>query len=66
MARRPKKSRMFKRAEYGAMLEQTVRLGDVLPPEHLARFVVDAVAQLDGPGALPTPWRLRLQVSAVE
>lgn len=29
------------------MLEETVRLGDCLPPEHLARFVVEAVAQLD-------------------
>jgi len=24
-----------------------VRLGDCLPPDHLARFVVDSVAQLD-------------------
>ena len=47
MARRHKKSRTFKRADYAAILEQTVRLGDVLPPEHLARFVVDAVAQLN-------------------
>jgi len=40
-------SRAFKTADYEATLELTVRLGDLLPPEHLARFVVDAVAQLD-------------------
>lgn len=47
MARKRRTSRTFKRADYAAMLEQTIRLGDCLPPEHLARFVVDAVAQLD-------------------
>jgi transposase len=47
MARRRRASRTFKKADYGAMLEETVRLGDCLPPEHLARFVVEAVAQLD-------------------
>jgi transposase len=40
-------SRQFLTADYVATLEQTVRLGDCLPPEHLARFVVDAIAQLD-------------------
>jgi len=40
-------SRRFKTADYAATLEVTVRLGDCLPPEHLARFVVDAIAQLD-------------------
>jgi transposase len=40
-------SRAFKTADYPATLEVTVRLGDLLPAEHLARFVVDAVAQLD-------------------
>ena len=40
-------SRAFKTADYQATLDVTVRLGDLLPPEHLARFVVDAVAQLD-------------------
>ncbi len=40
-------SRTFKTADYQATLDVTVRLGDLLPPEHLARFVVDAVAQLD-------------------
>jgi transposase len=40
-------SRKFKTADYAATLEVTVRLGDCLPPDHLARFVVDAIAQLD-------------------
>ena len=40
-------SRRFKTADYAATLEVTVRLGDCLPPEHLARFVVDAIAQMD-------------------
>src|SRR5215211_1126336 len=37
----------FTAVDYEATLEQTVRLGDCLPPDHLARFVVDVVAQLD-------------------
>lgn len=40
-------SRTFKTVDYQATLNVTVRLGDLLPPEHLARFVVDAVAELD-------------------
>lgn len=40
-------SRKFKKADYEASLNQTVRLGDVLPANHLARFVVDVVAQLN-------------------
>ena len=40
-------SRKFKTADYDATLEVTVRLGDCLPPDHLARFVVDLIAQLD-------------------
>jgi len=39
--------RTFKTVDYQAALDVTVRLGDCLPPDHLARFVVDAVAQLD-------------------
>jgi transposase len=39
--------RTFKTVDYDGALELTVRLGDCLPPEHLARFVVDSVAQLD-------------------
>lgn len=40
-------SRTFKKVEYDLVLDLTVRLGDCLPPNHLARFVVDSVAQLD-------------------
>jgi transposase len=40
-------SRNFKTVDYEQALELTVRLGDCLPPEHLARFVVDSVALLD-------------------
>ena len=40
-------SRSFKTVDYEATLNQTVRLGDCLPPDHLARFVVDVIAQLD-------------------
>lgn len=40
-------SRIFKTADYDATLDVTVRLGDCLPPDHLARFVVDTIAHLD-------------------
>ena len=40
-------SRTFKTVDYEATLNQTVRLGDLLPPDHLARFIVDVIAQLD-------------------
>ena len=40
-------SRKFKTADYDATLDVSVRLGDCLPPDHLARFVVDTIAQLD-------------------
>ncbi len=40
-------SREFKRADYDQTLELKVRLGDCLPLSHLARFVVDCVAQID-------------------
>src|SRR6266700_2159349 len=40
-------SRTFKTVNYEHALDLTVRLGDCLPPEHLARFVVDSVALLD-------------------
>src|SRR6266704_6893218 len=39
--------RTFKTVDYDRALELTVRLGDCLPHDHLARFVVDSVAQLD-------------------
>jgi len=40
-------SRKFKTANYEETLKQTITLGEALPPNHLARFVVDRVAQLD-------------------
>ncbi len=40
-------NRKFKTADYEATLNSQIRLGDALPPEHLARFIVDVVAQLD-------------------
>ena len=40
-------SRKFKTPDYEATLNQTIRLGEALPPNHLARFVVDVIAQLD-------------------
>jgi transposase len=40
-------SRTFKTADYDRTLDVTVRLGDCLPPDHLARFVVDLIAHLD-------------------
>ena len=40
-------SRRFRTANYEETLDQTIRLGEALPPQHLARFVVDMIAQLD-------------------
>lgn len=40
-------SRKFKTANYEEILNQTIRLADALPAQHLARFVVDLIAQLD-------------------
>src|SRR3989454_4965576 len=39
--------RTFKTVDYDQALDLTVRLGDCLPPDHLARFVVSSVAKLD-------------------
>ena len=39
--------RLFKTVDYAQVLDLTVRPGDCLPPDHLACFVVDSVAQLD-------------------
>ncbi len=36
-------SRPFKSADYEATLEQTVKLGDCLLPDHLARFIADVI-----------------------
>src|SRR4030042_376107 len=40
-------SRRFKTVDYRATLDTSVRLGDCVPPNHLARFVVDTISQLD-------------------
>ncbi len=40
-------SKKFKTVDHIATLDSTIRLGDCLPPDHLACFVVDLVAQLD-------------------
>ncbi len=40
-------SRTFKTVDYEGAHDLTVRLGDCLPPDHLACFVVDTVALLD-------------------
>jgi transposase len=40
-------SRAFKTVDYEAILDVTIRLGDCVPPNHLARFVVDTIAHLD-------------------
>jgi len=37
-------SRTCNTVDYEVALDLTVRLGDCLPPDHLARFVVDSVA----------------------
>lgn len=40
-------SRKFKKPDYEEMLKSTISLGEALPTNHLARFVVDVVGQLD-------------------
>src|SRR5450759_4308636 len=40
-------SRKFKTDDYEATLDLAVSLREALPPNHLARFIVDIVAQLD-------------------
>ena len=40
-------SRQFKTVDYEAALDQTVSLREALPANHLARFVVELVAQMD-------------------
>jgi transposase len=40
-------TRQFKTPDYEAALNQTITLRDALPLNHLARFVVDVIAQLD-------------------
>ncbi len=40
-------TRRFKRPDYEATLQTSIQLGEALPQNHLARFVVDVIAQLD-------------------
>jgi transposase len=40
-------SRKFRTVNYEEMLNLSVKVGEALPPNHLARFVVDIIAQLD-------------------
>ena len=40
-------TRKFRTADYEKTLDLQISLRDVLPPDHLARFIVDLVAQLD-------------------
>ena len=40
-------TRPFKTPDYEATLNLTIRLREVLPPNHLARFVADVISQLD-------------------
>ena len=40
-------SRKFQTVDYEATLNATVTLRECLPPDHLARFIVDVITQLD-------------------
>jgi len=40
-------TRPFKTPDYEAILNSSITLREVLPPNHLARFVIDVIAQLD-------------------
>jgi transposase len=40
-------TRKFKTVDYEKTLDLQISLRDVLPPDHLARFIVDVVSQLD-------------------
>lgn len=40
-------TRKFKTADYEKTLDLQISLRDALPPNHLARFIVDVIAQLD-------------------
>jgi transposase len=40
-------ARKFKTPDYEAALNETVTIGDCLPPDHLARFVVRTISELD-------------------
>lgn len=40
-------TRQFKTPDYESMLHGSITLGEALPPNHLARFIVDVITQLD-------------------
>ena len=40
-------ARKFKTADYDKILDLQISMRDVLPPDHLVRFMVDVIAQLD-------------------
>jgi transposase len=40
-------TRQFKTVDYEKSLQQTVTIGDLLPEDHLARFIVKVIAMLD-------------------
>ena len=40
-------NRKFRTPNYEATLKQMISLAEVLPPNHLARFIVDILGQLD-------------------
>ena len=42
-----KKRRQFRQADYEATEKSQITLGEALPEEHLARFIVSVVALLD-------------------
>jgi transposase len=43
----PSMARQFKTVDYEASLQQAVTIAEVLPPDHLARFIVSVIAMLD-------------------
>jgi transposase len=40
-------TRRFRMVDYDASLDQTIRIRDVLPPDHLARFIARVISWLD-------------------
>lgn len=40
-------SRQFAKPDYEAVQNQTIQVSEVLPEDHLARFIVDVISQLD-------------------
>ena len=43
----PDMARKFRTVDYDKSLQQTVTIAECLPPDHLARFIVDVIAMLD-------------------